>query len=48
MEYITLLDFTLDLDDMNKIAKLDLGKSEIVNHYDPNFIKMIKTISYLE
>jgi diketogulonate reductase-like aldo/keto reductase len=34
-------DFTLSDDDMQKIAELDLGHSEIVNHDDPAFVKMI-------
>lgn len=34
-------DFALSDDDMEKIAALDTGHSEIVNHYDPKFIKML-------
>ncbi|MGN0632940.1 MAG: aldo/keto reductase [Oscillospiraceae bacterium] len=34
-------DFTLDSGDMEKIAALDIGHSEIVDHWDPAFIKMI-------
>ncbi len=34
-------DFQLSEEDMEKIAALDLGHSEIVNHYDPAFVKMI-------
>ena len=34
-------DFALSDDDMEKIAALDMGHSEIVNHYDPKFIKML-------
>lgn len=34
-------DFTLDDSDMAKIAALDLGKSEIVDHTDCGFIKML-------
>lgn len=34
-------DFSLTDEDMNEIAKLDLRKSEIVNHSDPNFVKML-------
>ena len=26
---------------MAKIAPLDLGHSEIVNHFDPNFVRML-------
>lgn len=38
---INIWDFTLSDEDMQKITELDLGKSEIVNHYDPKFIKML-------
>lgn len=34
-------DFELSSEDMEKIAALDMGHSEIVNHYDPNFVKML-------
>ena len=34
-------DFTLSEEDMEKISKLDTGRSEIVNHYDPEFVKML-------
>ena len=34
-------DFTLSDEDMHKIAELDLGHSEIVDHSDPAFVKMI-------
>lgn len=33
-------DFSLSAGDMAEIAKLDLGRSEIVNHCDPAFVKM--------
>lgn len=42
-ENIAVWDFTLDGDDMKKIAALDIGHSEIVNHSDPAFVKMINT-----
>lgn len=38
---INIWDFTLSDEDMQKITELDLGKSEIVNYYDPKFIKML-------
>ncbi|RHV35517.1 aldo/keto reductase [Ruminococcus sp. OM05-10BH] len=38
---MNIWDFELSEDDMNEIAKLDLGHSEIVNHDDPNFVKML-------
>ena len=34
-------DFTISDEDMQKIAALDLGHSEIVDHSDPAFVKMI-------
>ncbi len=34
-------DFKLSAEDMEEIEKLDLGHSEIVNHYDPAFVQMI-------
>ena len=34
-------DFELSADDMAEIAKLDLGHSEIVDHDDPSFVKML-------
>lgn len=33
--------FTLSEEDMKEIAGLDIGHSEIVNHYDPAFVKML-------
>lgn len=40
-ENMNIWDFRLSDEDMKKIAELDLGKSEIVNHYDPNFVKRL-------
>lgn len=37
-------DFALSDEDMAKIADLDIGHSEIVNHYDPKFVKMIHSM----
>lgn len=34
-------DFTLTDENMREIAALDMGHSEIVNHYDPAFVKML-------
>lgn len=34
-------DFTLSDADMKEISGLNIGHSEIVNHYDPNFVKML-------
>lgn len=38
---MNIWDFTLDEKDMAEIAALDLGHSEIVNHSDPGFVKML-------
>ena len=38
---IDIWDFALTDDDMAEIAKLDIGHSEIVDHSDPAFIRMI-------
>lgn len=34
-------DFALSQEDMEQIAKLDMGHSEIVNHNDPGFVKAL-------
>lgn len=41
-------DFELSADEMAKITALDLGKSEIVDHSDPVFIKMIHSLKLHE
>lgn len=38
---MNIWDFSLSEEDMAEIAKLDLGHSEIVNHSDPGFVKML-------
>ena len=38
---MNIWDFELSAEDMAEIAKLDIGRSEIVNHYDPNFVKAL-------
>lgn len=43
-ENIKIWDFTLSEDDMDQIAKLDLDHSEIVNHYDPAFVKQLHNL----
>lgn len=40
-ENFNVWDFALTDQDMAEIAKLDIGHSEIVNHYDPAFVKML-------
>ncbi len=41
---IDIWDFPLSDDDMAEIAKLDIGHSEIIDHSDPAFIRMISTL----
>ena len=40
-ENINVFDFSLTDEEMKEIATLDLGKSEIVDHSDPAFIRML-------
>lgn len=41
-------DFALSDADMAEIGKLDIGHSEIVNHYDPAFVKMLHSMKIHE
>lgn len=45
---VDIWDFSLSSEDMAEIAKLDIGHSEIVNHYDPAFIKMLHSMKIHE
>lgn len=45
---MNIWDFALDDNDMAEIAKLDIGHSEIVNHYDPKFVKMLHSMKIHE
>ena len=36
-----IFDFTLSQEDMDKIASMDIEDSEIVNHFDPQFVKAL-------
>ena len=38
---IAVFDFALSDEEMKEISQLDIGHSEIVNHADPEFVKMI-------
>ena len=38
---MNIWDFALSDADIAEIAELDVGRSEIVNHYDPAFIKLL-------
>ncbi|MBD5104209.1 MAG: aldo/keto reductase [Ruminococcaceae bacterium] len=41
VQNIDIWDFKLTDEEMAKIAPLDLGHSEIVDHFDPNFVKAL-------
>lgn len=41
-------DFSLTDEDMKEISGLDLGRSEIVNHYDPTFVKRLHSMKIHE
>lgn len=41
-------DFALSDADMAEVASLDIGRSEIVNHYDPKFVKMLHSMKIHE
>lgn len=41
-------DFALTKENMEKISKLDIGHSEIVNHYDPAFVKLLHGMKIYE
>ncbi|WP_347559870.1 aldo/keto reductase [Clostridium sp. AM58-1XD] len=41
-----VFDFSLSQEDMERIETLDIGHSEIVNHFDPKWIKLLHTLSF--
>lgn len=41
---MNIWDFSLSEEDMREISRLDLGHSEIVNHDDPGFVKMLHNL----
>ena len=45
---IDIWDFTLSDGDMAEIAKLDMGRSEIVDHSDPKFVQMLHQLKVHE
>ena len=45
---IDIWDFQLSDADMAEIAKLDIGHSEIVDHYDPKFVQMLHQLKVHE
>ena len=38
---LDIWDFTMTDEEMEKISAKDLGHSEIINHFDPEVVKMI-------
>lgn len=40
-ENIDIWDFELTKEEMKKIGEKDLGRSEIINHFDPELVKML-------
>ena len=45
---LAIWDFTLSDGDMAEIARLDVGRSEIVDHSDPKFVQMLHSIKVHE
>ena len=43
---INVFDFALSDEDMAKIREMDIGHSEIVQHFDPQWIKMLHSIKF--
>ena len=43
---IDVFDFALSDEDMAKIREMDIGHSEIVNHFDPQWIKMLHSVKF--
>ena len=43
---IDVFDFALSDEDMAKIREMDIGHSEIVNHFDPHWIKMLHSVKF--
>lgn len=41
-----VFDFSLTQEDMDRIRSMDIGHSEIVNHYDPHWVKMLHTFTF--
>lgn len=41
-----VFDFSLTEEDMDKIKTMDIGRSEIVDHFDPKWIKLLHSIRF--
>ena len=43
---LDIFDFSLTEADMEKIRTMDIGHSEIVNHFDPQWIRLLHTLHF--
>lgn len=43
---LDVFDFTLSKEDMEQIGTMDLGHSEIVNHFDPQWIRRLHSLTF--
>lgn len=43
---LDVFDFVLSEIDMEQIKKMDIGHSEIVNHFDPQWIKLLHSLKF--
>ena len=43
---LDVFDFSLSEEDMAKIGTMDIGHSEIVNHFDPKWVKLLHSIQF--
>lgn len=43
---LDVFDFALDQEDMERIKAMDAGRSEIVDHFDPKWIKVLHTLNF--
>lgn len=43
---LDVFDFTLSDEDMEQIKTMDIGRSEIVNHFDPQWIKLLHSLTF--
>lgn len=46
IQNFNVFDFSLSDNDMKEIEKMDIGHSEIVNHFDPKWVKMLHTFTF--
>ena len=43
---LDVFDFVLSEADMEQIGTMDIGHSEIVNHFDPQWIKLLHSLKF--